>query len=591
MTASLTALGENRPLPAWIMAGDPAATYDIAVLGGGLAGLCLAIQLRRQQPEASVAVFERGSLPAPAAAFKVGESSNEIAECYWNTVLGLGDLLAEHHVRKLGLRYFCPTATNERTAERVEIGSRTHMFSRTYQLDRGQFENELAERAASLGAEIFDSCRVVEIELGRDGHRVAVERNGVHHTTVARWVVDASGRRGLLKKQLNLAEPIDHTVNAVWFRLREPIELDDFDDDADWRRRVPEAIRWTSTNHLLGRGYWVWLIPLSNGSISVGIVADPRCVPYAEFATFDKALAWLHAHEPAVASSVEARRGSLQDFHGLRQLAFSCRQVFSADRWALTGEAGVFLDPLYSPGSDFIALGNQFIADLIRRDLNGDPSFAERAAESSELFLRQFNNAIVSWREQYPLMGNPVVWPTKILWDTLVYFSMLGPNFIGGGTYDVDFMAAIRPVWQRFHRLNAHMQWFFRRWDQVAPDPEASGFLDMSNDTMRWFNAWLVAPTERADLAALLERNTDFMERLAVQLMACAAEATGIPVEAADVDPYVFGLGAKAPNREPSPYPHKLAAHPHPEMIPGLVQRIKSFIPSGEAAPLVGVAG
>ena len=34
-----------------------------------------------------------------------------------------------------------------------------------------------------------------------------------------------------------------------------------------------------STNHICGEGYWVWLIPLSSGPISIGIVADPRFHP------------------------------------------------------------------------------------------------------------------------------------------------------------------------------------------------------------------------------------------------------------------------------------------------------------------------
>jgi len=577
--------------PSWVSPGDPELSYDVAILGGGLAGLCLAVQLRRQLPETSVAIFERSSYPAPAAAFKVGESSNEIAECYWNRVLGLGDLLARNHVRKLGLRYFCPATTNEDLADRVEIGSRTHMFSHTYQLDRGQFENELAERARALGASIFDSCRVVDVEIGSECHRVEVERNGSRYTIAPRWIIDASGRRGLLKKKLDLGEPVEHNVNAVWFRLAETIHLDEFADEVDWRRRVPEGIRWTSTNHLLGRGYWVWLIPLSTGSISVGIVADPRCVPYSAIATFDKALAWLHANEPAVGAAVEARIGSLQDFHGLKQLAFGCRQVFSADRWALTGEAGVFLDPLYSPGSDFIGLSNMFIGDLIRRDLEGDPTFAERAGQASEVFLRQFNNAIVSWRDQYPLMGNPLVWPTKILWDTLVYFTMLGPNFIGGGTYDLAFMAEIRPIWQRFHRLNGHMQAFLRQWNEIDRDPSAQGFLDMSNDTMRWFNAWLVEPVGKAELAEHLERNSEFMERLAVQLMAVAARAVGQPVDPDNVDPYLFTLGTESANGEPSPYQQRLRPHAHPEMIPGLVQRIESLVPRQDVVVLSNATG
>ena len=56
----------------------PQDHYDVAILGGGLAGLSLALQLKRQRPETRVLVTDKRTEPAPDAAFKVGESSVEI---------------------------------------------------------------------------------------------------------------------------------------------------------------------------------------------------------------------------------------------------------------------------------------------------------------------------------------------------------------------------------------------------------------------------------------------------------------------------------------------------------------------------------
>lgn len=78
-----------------------------------------------------------------------------------------------------------------------------------------------------------------------------------------RWIVDAAGRASFLKKRLGLAMEAPHDINA-------------------WVGRMSErGLRWLSTNHLLDKGYWVWLIPLSSGSTSIGIVADPR-IHFAE---------------------------------------------------------------------------------------------------------------------------------------------------------------------------------------------------------------------------------------------------------------------------------------------------------------------
>ena len=112
---------------------------------------------------------------------------------------------------------------------------------------------------------------------------------------------------------------------------------------------------------MVGAGYWVWLIPLSSGSHSVGIVADAKLHPFSRISRFEPALDWLREYEPQAAIVCEEHRHLLQDFRALKRYAYGCRQLYSRDRWALTGEAGLFTDPFYSPGSDFIGIGNTFM--------------------------------------------------------------------------------------------------------------------------------------------------------------------------------------------------------------------------------------
>ncbi len=67
---------------------QPADSYDVAILGGGLAGLTLGIQLKAGRPETSIFIAEKRKGPAPEAAFKVGESTVEVSAHYFADTVG-----------------------------------------------------------------------------------------------------------------------------------------------------------------------------------------------------------------------------------------------------------------------------------------------------------------------------------------------------------------------------------------------------------------------------------------------------------------------------------------------------------------------
>ena len=81
-------------------------TYDVIILGGGLAGLTLSIQLKQSNPEISILVLERRESGAATAAHKVGESTVELGSHYLREVLGLKAYLEEYELPKHGLRFF-----------------------------------------------------------------------------------------------------------------------------------------------------------------------------------------------------------------------------------------------------------------------------------------------------------------------------------------------------------------------------------------------------------------------------------------------------------------------------------------------------
>ena len=500
--------------------------YDAVIMGGGLAGLTLARQLHLEAPHLRVLVAEKRKHPVREAAHKVGESSVEIGAHYFATVLRLEPHLRAKQLEKLGLRYFFPQGDNRDVTRRVELGPPVHPPVPSFQLDRGRLENHLLEDLRARGVEVLDGCSVKAITLQSRNHEVTIEQGGGARRTVrGRYLVDASGRTGLIKRQLGLAREADHGANASWFRVPERVCIDDWSDDPAWRARVPSGQRWLSTNHLMGRGYWVWLIPLGNGSTSIGIVADGDLHPYSRINRFDRALDWLREFEPQCAEVVERYQDRLEDFLALKHYAHGCERVHSPDGWSLVGEAGVFTDPFYSPGSDFIAIGNDFAADLIVRTAAGE-DVRQRAEEFNTTHLRLFDAFLRLYSHQYPLMGNAQVMTAKAAWDNGAYWAIPAPLYFQRRYTRPEFMQSIDPLMRRFFVLHARLQQLFHAWDLADQPPYEDAAANVVHvDYLRRLQASLTPePMDDDALRRLLEENLALIEAFARSWQALASE-------------------------------------------------------------------
>ena len=501
---------------------------DVVVLGGGLAGLTLAIQLRQRDPALAVTVLERRAHPVPEAAFKVGESTVEIGAHYFAEVLGLRQHLQDAHVRKFGFRFFF--SEGQRAIERcTELGVSELLPTPSWQVDRGRFENFLGAHARALGVEFRDGAVVREVVLGEGeaAHRIGFEHAGVAHALDARWVVDASGRAGLLKRKLGLARANGHDVNAAWWRVDGIVDPHAWTDDADWLARCTPPDRWRSTNHLCGPGYWVWMIPLASGAHSIGIVADGALHPLETFNTHAKAMDWLRAHQPALARALEQPRHRVQDFLFLRHFSHDCRQLFSRARWAMTGEAGLFLDPFYSPGSDFIAIANGYITDLVARDRAGEP-FAPHAAIYEQLYRSFYDNMLTLYQDQYALFGDAQVMPVKVIWDYTFYWALLAPLYFAGKLTDLGLLGRLRPQFADAAALNAAMQALLREWGARNTGPLRPDGRLLDQYRIAWFKEMNRALGDRLDDEALYARlcaNVARMRWLAAEILARARAA------------------------------------------------------------------
>jgi flavin-dependent dehydrogenase len=444
----------------------PHGHYDVAVLGGGLAGLSVAIQLKKARPETRVLVTDKRTEPAPEAAFKVGESSVEVGAHYYREVIGMRDHLEQAQLRKHGLRFLLPAGDNSDITKRVEFCTPAHPAAFTHQIDRGRFENELFRRCLKHGAEAFRGWRVQDVEIGKDAHSINLSQEDEETSVTARWLVDASGRANILRRKLDLADDTGHHINAAWIRLAGGLDFEEWTDDEEWLNRMPEpGLRRLSTTHLIDEGYWLWLIQLASGPISIGVCADPRVHPWEEIESFDAFMEWTREHEPLVYNEIDGRREDVLDFLRVKDFSYASTRVFSPDRWTLVGEAGGFIDAFYSPGSDFIAYSNTFSCELICHDLDGgEADLEERVEFYNDFYFKLFNPTIHLYRDQYQFFGNAQVMVAKVVWDSLIYFTLLGSPFVHGKLAKIEDIEKFSEIADIVIPVIPRMQQLFRDW-------------------------------------------------------------------------------------------------------------------------------
>lgn len=512
-------------------------SFDVVIMGGGLAGQTLALHLRKQMPGVSLAVVEPTIRPLPDACHKVGESSVEIGAHFFDTVCGLREYLLEHQLIKNGLRYFTGD-TQGPLANRREIGPSEHPVLPSYQLDRGKLENDLRQFVLDAGATLFEGYSTYRVDLAEPGtegrHLVHVAARGKKEVLDCRWVIDASGRHRIIQKKLGLTRDSGHTHSSAWFRIPRRLYVKELvpESDTAWHARDVDDNRWLSTCHLMGKGYWVWLIPLSSGLHSIGIVAGEEHHPLDTYGTKQKALSWLAKHEPVLYEKIKDE--PMEDFLLLKKFAYTSERVFSREqRWCCVGEAGVFVDPLYSPGSDLISLANCLATEIVRADLvTKEPLERQvlREKQSNEFFLGFTEVTTSTFRGHSHINGSPSVLPAKLYWDNFHYWSFICQYFFNQ-IYKVapEEHAKFRKLHIQFYELNLKSQAVLKTWAHMEPGSTRGDFVPLPQFPSALADLHLDLQNRRGpdETFAVMSRNYENAKAVVRELVLRALKAVG----------------------------------------------------------------
>jgi flavin-dependent dehydrogenase len=395
--------------------------YDVVIIGGAFSGAATALMLKRKRPDARVLIIEK------TAEFdrKVGESTTEVSSCYMTRILGLTHYLGHHQLAKQGLRLWFSNRADQPFDDCVEVGTRYQSRLPGFQIDRAKLDSHMLNLAVQAGCELWRPAKVTSFELNNgDGQSVTAVVNGRERTICARWLVDATGRATMLARKLGFFRPnTEHPINAVWARFSGVKEWDSY----EWRQRFPDyanpcrtAREW-ATNHLFGRGWWVWIIPLQGGDVSAGIVYDSRIFKLPEGPSLAER---LHAHivgNPVGREIFGEAKAIEGDVRALSMLPYHSEKV-CGDGWAAVGDAAGFIDPLYSPGLDFCSYTSYYVADLLARSLAGE-NVSERLCHYNKQYPIAYRYWFESlYKDKYYYMGDADLMSAALLLDVSNYY-------------------------------------------------------------------------------------------------------------------------------------------------------------------------
>lgn len=550
--------------------------YDVIILGAGLAGLSLCRQLLLKNRGKTVLLIDN-KIEVPGPKQKVGESLVQVGGYYFSKVLDLEEHLLREHYPKYNLRFHWKTAGREN--RNMEDYSRSYIRKLstiwTYQLNRNKLEEHLMELNCSSPDVTFRSpVTGLQVSLSEEEglHRIRFKHQGRPVETEAEWVVDATGRGQFLKKKYGLVQPSPIQNGSSWFWVEGLLNIEKLTDrsldeirlDPD-RRIAGMAPFWLATNHFCGEGFWFWVIPLQ-GITSLGIVYDRRLFPADEVTTPEKVVEWVCREFPLFQRDLPSRkivdRGRLADY------AYDCRRTLSPRKWAVSGMAGRFSDPLYSPGSDLIALYNTLIVDTI---LSSSPQELEERCTRYEPLMRVFYEAYVpSYSVTYNVLGDQELFTLKYSWELTIYFSFYVFPFINDLFTEARFLPVFFRKFAQLGPINRNLQKFLsdcyayfkqtgRRRDRVQND--FSELMPLERSKKTFFDVGLGAEEAEDVLHRHLESLKEFARYIYAYLSSVLADDPKLLVNA----PFVRAIKLRSFAFDPEAIRRLYEAHRHSE--------------------------
>ncbi|PSU58978.1 NAD(P)/FAD-dependent oxidoreductase [Photobacterium phosphoreum] len=353
---------------------------QVVIIGAGPSGSVAAALLHQQQID--VIILEKSTFPR----FSIGESLLPACMAVIEQANMLDAVTAAGFQFKDGAAFrYQDRYTAFDFNDKFTPGAGT-----TYQVQRGHFDKVLADEAVAQGVELRYEHMVEAIEcLEGKSILTVTDEQQQPYMLEADFVLDASGFGRVLPQLLDLEKP-SHLPprQAIFCHVTDHIDSNHCEIEYD-RNKILISV------HPHSADVWYWLIPFSNGTCSLGVVAPPQWL--ANYGDDPLAvLKQLINEEPGLAT-VLADAQYPTSAATISGYSANVTQLATAN-YALLGNAGEFLDPVFSSGVTIAMKSAQLAAGVLTRAFAGESIDWQRDyAEPLMVGVDTFRTYVEGW--------------------------------------------------------------------------------------------------------------------------------------------------------------------------------------------------